>query len=199
MERREREQTYWLTLNRSTSPLIRPSPVIYVERNQSQGMDWGITGKENIHHKNVRNETVLKFWWNESISHSKTAKNYKISIPAVHKDWNHRICFFYLKVIAWLIGYWISTTTKEGFLFAGQKFRFDWCSWNFFCPSTQNGNVWDIRDKIYLWIIFFREPQTKDISPAETKKYIKMNSGVLPEEKRNWRGITLSGLFQRLI
>ena len=93
-------------------------------------------------------------------------------------------CFFYLKVIPWLIGYWISTTTKEGFLFAGQKFRFDWCSWNFFCPSTQNGNVWDIRDKIYLWIIFFREPQTKDISPAETKKNIKINSGVSPEENR---------------
>ena len=89
---------------------------------------------------------------------------------------------FYLIVIPWLIGYWISTTTKEVFLFAGQKFRFDWCSWNFFCPSTQNGNVWDIRDKIYLWIIFFREPQTKDISPAETKKNIKVNHGALPEE-----------------
>ena len=87
-------------------------------------------------------------------------------------------CFFYLKVIPWLIGYWISTTTKEGFLFAGQKFRFDWCSWNFFCPSTQNGNVWDILDKIYLWIIFFREPQTKDISPAETKKYQNESWGI---------------------
>ena len=85
-----------------------------------------------------------------------------------------------------MIGYWISTTTKEGFLFAGQKFRFDWCSWNFFCPSTQNGNVWDIRDKIYLWIIFFREPQTKDISPAETKKYQNEFWGIT-RRKQNWR------------
>ena len=105
---------------------------------------------------------------------------------------------FYLKVIPWLIGYWISTTTKEGFLFAGQKFRFDWCSWNFFCPSTQNGNVWDIRDKIYLWIIFFWEPQTKDISPAETKKISKWILGY-HQKKTELKGITLSGLFQRLI
>ena len=144
---------------------------------------------------------VFQFRWsNASISYSKTPKSRMMNyyFPLNTKIETTEFVF-YLKVIPWLIGYWISTTTKEGFLFAGQKFRFDWCSWNFFCPSTQNGNVWDIRDKIYLWIIFFREPQTKDISPAETKKYIKMNSGVLPEEKRNWRGITLSGLFQRLI
>ena len=141
----------------------------------------------------------LKYRWNESISHSKTAKSRMMNyyFPLNTKIETTEFVF-YLKVIPWLIGYWISTTTKEGFLFAGQKFRFDWCSWNFFCPSTQNGNVWDIRDKIYLWIIFFREPQTKDISPAETKKISKWILGY-HQKKTELKGITLSGLFQRLI